>query len=410
MASKPLITLDQVSKRFYRTPADGLRNACLNGIRKLLRRPKPSALARGEFYALRDISLQINPGECLGIIGPNGAGKSTLLKLLNGDYHPDDGRIAKRGKVTSLLRLGSGLQPLLSGRENIYLHLTARGLDKPTIDRHLDAIIATAGLEKAVDTPVRHYSDGMYSRLEFAMTTALPLDILLIDEVLSVGDMAFQARSLERIRELKRQGTTVVMVSHSEMNIRWVADRCLLLFDGEMLGLGTTDALYRLYYQSVGFQQPLPAYDVLSRWAPADCGGPITLTGLRCTDTIDGMTVLQAGEEAMLDVAYQADTAQNELTLVLQFWSAREVLAATVDSGHHHPLFTLARGTGDIHVTLPFIGLMPGVYRVAAGFRRSDTWVSYNRDAMRLTLKPGTWRDDTGPLYLYAGFKMQIPS
>lgn len=401
MVSRPLIEIERVSKRFYRTPADGLRNATFDTVRKLLGLPRRSELAKGEFYALRDIGLKIGRGECIGIIGPNGAGKSTLLKLINGDYRPDDGRIVRRGKVTSLLRLGSGLQPLLSGRENIYLYLTARGFDKPTADRYLDAIVATADLEKVLDTPVKHYSDGLYSRLEFAMTTALPLDILLIDEVLSVGDMAFQARSLERIRELKRQGTTVVMVSHSEMNIRWVADRCLLLFDGQMLGCGSTDELYRIYYQSVGFQQSLPAYDTLSRWAPADCSGTITLMRLECL----GDHGLMAGESAVFDVNCQVAAPLDEVSVVLQFWNNRDVLAASVDSGHHHALFSMAQGEAQIRITLAFMGLAAGIYEVAVGFRRHGQWIAYTRNALRLTLKPGHWRDDTGPLQLQAAFE-----
>lgn len=255
--SKPLIELHQTGKRFCRTPLDAFRNESLRFFRRLVRRPARATLGPGEFWALQGIDLSVSPGECVGIIGPNGAGKSTLLRLINGDYRPDAGRIIRRGRVTSLLRIGCGLHPLLSGRENIQIHLTTQGLNKTQVDHHLEAIIALADLEKVVDRPVKQYSDGLYSRLQFAMTTALPLDILLVDEVLSVSDMAFQARSLEHIRTLKRQGTGVLMVSHAEMNIRWVADRCLLLIDGAMRGCGATDDLYRAYYQAVGFQQPL---------------------------------------------------------------------------------------------------------------------------------------------------------
>ncbi|MGI9213808.1 MAG: ABC transporter ATP-binding protein, partial [Methylococcaceae bacterium] len=189
MNSATIIEFNQVSKRFCRSSVDSVRNASMKAIRHLVRLPPQQTLGVGEFWALRDIDLSVSRGECIGIIGPNGAGKSTLLRLINGDYRPDAGAILRRGRVTSLLRIGNGLHPLLSGRENIYVHLNARGVDKTQADRLLEAIVGTAGLEKAIDRPVKQYSDGMYSRLEFALITAVPLDILLIDEVLSVGDM-----------------------------------------------------------------------------------------------------------------------------------------------------------------------------------------------------------------------------
>lgn len=401
MNTSASIEFHNVSKRFCRTSLDSVRNASMKAIRHLVRLPPRQTLGAGEFWALRDIDLSVSRGECIGIIGPNGAGKSTLLKLINGDYRPDTGVILRRGQVTSLLRIGNGLHPLLSGRENIYLRLHARGLDKIQADRLLESIVVTAGLEQAVDRPVKHYSDGMYSRLEFALTTAVPLDILLIDEVLSVGDMAFQARSLERIRELKRQGTTVLMVSHSEMNIRWVADRCLLLFDGEGVGCGLTDELYRRYYQAVGFQHPLPTGYGASEWISEDCTEGVFIRALTCNGHSHQVT-LHTSTPAEFDVGVYCEACTPELTLVLQFFGGRDELVACVDSGHHRPPGILDHGDTTLRVYLARLGLMPGVYRVAIGFRNRGRWVSYNRNRLSLTVKPGLWQDNTGPLQLQA--------
>jgi len=404
--SQPLIEIEHLSKRFYRTAADALRLQSLDILGRLLRLPARQSLSAGEFWALRDVGFSVGQGECIGIIGPNGAGKSTLLNLLAGSLRPDAGRIIRRGKLTSLIRLGSGLRPLLSGRENIYLDLMARGLDKPGADRHLEAIVAVAGLERVMDTAVRHYSDGLYARLEFALATALPTDILLIDEVLSVGDMAFQARSLERIRELKKQGTAVLMVSHAEMNIRWVADRCLLLFDGEMLGLGATDELYRVYYQSVGFRQAVPGDDALAAWSAPDGGESVSITGIACHTAADASCpVLESGAAARFVVGCQVMAEQNGLTLVLQFWNQRDVLLAVVDSGQAGVHFRFEPGSRQIGISLSALGLVPGVYRVAAGFRREGQWVCYAGNASRLTVRAGVWNDATGPLQLQARFE-----
>jgi len=244
--SGPVIRCEQLGKRFCWSLSAGLRYDLTDGLRRAFRGEPPAGLRPDEFWALREISFAAGPGECLGIIGPNGAGKSTLLKLINGEYRPDRGRLERGGAVTSLIRLGSGLQPLLSGRENIQIRCAELGFNTVETADLLPRIAALSGLDAtALDRPVKRYSDGMYARLEFSIATCAPMDLLLIDEVLAVGDIAFQGRCLHRLEELKRAGTTILFVSHSEMNVRAIADRCLLLFDGEMLALGETDALFR---------------------------------------------------------------------------------------------------------------------------------------------------------------------
>ena len=384
--SEPVILFEGVGKKFRRTAASNLRYGAEDLIRRLLRLAPGEALRPGEFWALHDISFSAERGECIGIIGPNGAGKSTLLKLAHRDHRPDHGRVAARGQIKSLLRLGDGLRPEFTGRENIFLQCAELGLGKAEIDGKLDAIVAFAGLEKALDKPVKHYSDGMYARLEFSVATAVPADILLIDEVLAVGDMAFQMRCLERLEQLKRAGTTILFVSHSEMNVRQIADRCLLLFDGEALGFGETEALFRKYYESVGFVnrslKPLGA----APDSPADFAGAASIRALTVL-TQEAATNPKAatGKPVEFSVDYEATQTVPEASVVLQFWSPAGLLMVTFDSSLNRGGLALSE-RGEWRVSIPFLPLTAGLYRVAGGFRAEGRWLSYAGHLQRLVV------------------------
>ena len=181
---------------------------------------------------LKDISFKLKRGEAVGLIGHNGCGKSTTLKLLTRIMYPDSGTITMRGRVSSLIELGAGFHPDMSGRENIYINASIFGLNKKEIDRRLEDIIAFSELEEFIDNPVRTYSSGMYMRLAFAVAINVDADILLIDEILAVGDVAFQAKCFNRLREIKKAGTTIVIVSHSLAQIEQICDRSILIHDG----------------------------------------------------------------------------------------------------------------------------------------------------------------------------------
>jgi lipopolysaccharide transport system ATP-binding protein len=383
--SHPAISFDGVGKKFCRSLKAGLLYGLQDLSRNALRRKPVEHLRNAEFWALHEISFSARPGECIGIIGPNGAGKSTLLKLVNRDYRPDRGRVFMRGQIKSLIRLGTGLQPMLTGRENIYIQCVQLGLDKRATDAKLDDIVAFAGLEKSIDVPVKHYSDGMYARLEFSIATCVPTDILLVDEVLAVGDIAFQLRCLERLNSLKRCGTTILFVSHSEMNIRHVADRCLLLFDGEALAFGETDKLFLKYYESVGYLnrqlKPLGTAPEM----PTDFIGAagirmVTVTGQENGDSAKVFT----GQSVDLDVDYIAATPVESAGLVLQFWSSAGLLIASIDSGLEGNRFSLSSAGGRLRLSLPFLSLTPGIYRVAGGFASAGRWLGYSGDLLTL--------------------------
>lgn len=181
---------------------------------------------------LNDISFSVKKGEALGLVGHNGCGKSTTLKLLTRIMYPDSGTVQIAGRVSSLIELGAGFHPDMSGRENIYINASIFGLTKKEIDRRLDDIIAFSELESFIDNPVRTYSSGMYMRLAFAVAINVDADVLLIDEILAVGDAAFQAKCFDRIREIKASGTTIVLVSHSLEQVEQICDRSIWINNG----------------------------------------------------------------------------------------------------------------------------------------------------------------------------------
>ena len=189
-------------------------------------------LRKEEFWAVDDISLTIKEGETLGIVGPNGAGKTTLLKLLNGIYWPDRGKIVVRGKVGALIELGAGFHPMLTGRENIYVNSAVLGMTKKEVDKKFDSIVDFSEIGDFLDTPVKHYSSGMYVRLGFSIAIHCEPDILLIDEVLAVGDEGFQKKCFNKLGEVKKNGTTILLVSHNMHNMSTFAEKIVLVNRG----------------------------------------------------------------------------------------------------------------------------------------------------------------------------------
>ena len=196
---------------------------------------------------LKDVSLEIKKGETVALIGVNGSGKSTLLKLITKIIYPNSGKITVNGKLTSLLELGAGFHPDFSGRENIYFNASIFGLTKSEIDKRLDQIIEFSELREFIDNPIRTYSSGMYMRLAFAVAINVDADILLIDEVLAVGDQHFQEKCLNKMKELKEQGKTMVFVSHSMSSVKFLCDRSIWLNNGVIRMDGNTDDVIKEY-------------------------------------------------------------------------------------------------------------------------------------------------------------------
>ena len=197
---------------------------------------------------MKNISFELRKGETLGVIGANGSGKSTLLKLLNGIYMPDAGKITINGKVGALIQIGAGFNPMLTGRENIYINASILGMSKEEVDKNFDYIVEFADIGDFLDMPVKNYSSGMYVRLGFAIAVHSEPDILLVDEILAVGDRNFQIKCFRKMHELKKkQEISIVMISHNEYTIREYTQRCVVLNDGKMLFYGDSEDAISLY-------------------------------------------------------------------------------------------------------------------------------------------------------------------
>jgi lipopolysaccharide transport system ATP-binding protein len=259
------IAVENLSKRYLigrkRLKGDGLRHildqAARNPFRWIAARLKECKEKKPEFRALNDVSFKIKRGEVVGILGRNGAGKSTLLKILSRITEPTQGIVRLKGRVASLLEVGTGFHPELTGRENIFLNGAILGMRRAEIRRKFDEIVAFSEVEKFLDTPVKRYSSGMFVRLAFAVAAHLEPEILLVDEVLAVGDLAFQKKCLGKMGEVARGGRTVLFVSHNMEAIRGLCQRGILLRDGEIAADGEADNVVEAYFAglSAGFSQ-----------------------------------------------------------------------------------------------------------------------------------------------------------
>lgn len=261
----PVISVSNVSKKYtirhggspgYHT----LRDEITKSLKRLVRRQRSPSVTNEDFWALSDVSFEVKHGDRLGIIGRNGAGKSTLLKILSKVVEPTTGRIEIRGRLSSLLEVGTGFHPELTGRENVFLNGAILGMRRVEILRQFDEIVDFSGVERFIDTPVKHYSSGMYVRLAFAVAAHLDPDILLIDEVLAVGDLAFQKKCLGKIESITGEGRTVLFVSHSLSSVTSLCTSALLLDSGRIVAAGNVSDVVMKYYRE-GTASPA-AFDV----------------------------------------------------------------------------------------------------------------------------------------------------
>jgi ABC-type polysaccharide/polyol phosphate transport system ATPase subunit len=249
----PAIELDHVGKRFV---VSGGRPRTIREFLRHAGRASPRPPEDATFWGLRDVSLTVERGETLGLIGPNGSGKSTILKLVSGIMRPTRGRVRVWGSVSALIELGVGFHPEFSGRENVYVYGALLGLNRGEVNRKLAAIVDFAELGRFVDEPVKHYSSGMYMRLAFAVAAHVEPEILLIDEVLAVGDEGFQQKCLARVHELQQAGVTVVFVSHALGIVESLCDRVCWLERGEVRQSGPPAAVIAAYHQATSVAAP----------------------------------------------------------------------------------------------------------------------------------------------------------
>jgi len=226
----PVIQVTDLSKRFVIRKEKSLKERLVNHAR--------SNRHKDDFYALRDVSMTIDSGSTVGLVGPNGSGKSTLLKMMGGILQPSSGTVDVRGRIAALLELGAGFHPDLTGRENVYLNASLLGLSRQQTEKYFDAIVDFSGIEKFIDTQVKFYSSGMYVRLGFAVAVHVDPDILLVDEVLAVGDEPFQRKCMDHIKQFQADGRTIIYVSHSLGQVADLCDRAVVLESGRVIADG----------------------------------------------------------------------------------------------------------------------------------------------------------------------------
>jgi ABC-type polysaccharide/polyol phosphate transport system ATPase subunit len=300
LASEPAITVHRVFKKFRRGEQfDSLRD--LLAARLLGRR---QSLTKAEFWALHDVSYNVQAGEAFGIIGPNGAGKSTLLKLLAGILRPTSGTIDVRGRVSALIELGAGFHGDLTGRENIYLNASILGMTRSETRRKFDDIVAFAGIDEFLDTPVKRYSSGMHARLGFAIAAHVDPQVMLVDEVLSVGDRVFRAKCVEKMRAFLKQGAAIVFVSHDLGTVGRFCDRAMVLLRGQASFTGPATQAVGHYYRACA--EPL-----LIR-GPQEAS-PVRVCNVRLTDPDSNgeLTTVRPGDAVRFrfEVAFDMDMA-----------------------------------------------------------------------------------------------------
>ena len=303
--SRPHVELVNVGKRY--TKYD---DAPMLLTRALKFRP---GTKRSKRWAIRGVDLTVAPGETVGVIGRNGSGKSTMLRMLAGVTAPTEGRVSVRGRIAPLISVGVGFHPELTGRENIYVNGSLLGMSRADISARADSIIDFAEIPEFIDTPVKFYSSGMFVRLGFAVAVAADPHILLVDEVLSVGDIGFQIKSFERMREMQANGTTILVVSHNLNSIRNLCERVLVVHDGEPVFLGGTDDAISVYHDLLDRSAALEAGQVDGR-------SPVEIEHVDLVDETGRSTAhLSAGQPATLEatVQFNQDVEKPAFSVVL---------------------------------------------------------------------------------------------
>ena len=359
--SKPIIEVKNLSKRYHlgRIGATRFKDDLERAWARLRGTHHETSEGKSaDFWALRDISFEIQPGEIVGIIGKNGAGKSTLLKILSRITEPTSGEAILRGRVASLLEVGTGFHPDLTGRENVYLNGAILGMKRAEIDSCFDDIIAFAEIREFVDTPVKRYSSGMYTRLAFAVAAHLAADILIVDEVLAVGDFAFQQKCFQKMDEVAGSGRTVLLVSHQMGMVAKLCSRAILLEKGRITAQGSAGEIVEAYCRQTDGE----VIGSESKFTPDDSKSAQILS-VSVTTHRDNQSVPTLRHDVPIDVSIEFDI-RSELPDI--------ILGVSVLDRHDRIVFTSStsagkKGAKTSCMTIPAHTLTPGRYALAVG-------------------------------------------
>lgn len=404
-----VLTVQQVSKKFCRS----LKRSLFYGLQDIAteltggRQSQPDLRAQ-EFWALQQVSLQLKRGEALGLIGANGSGKTTLLRIISGLIKPDTGWVRIRGKVAPLIALGAGFSPVLTGRENIYANMSILGLSTRQIDQRFDQVVEFAEIGEAIDAPVYSYSSGMAARLGFSCAIHTDPDILLIDEVLAVGDIRFLGRCHRRLHELRQQGTAFVLVSHNPQAILSMCQQSIYLRQGIVRMAGETEAVMAQYEEDLflgGARKVSSVLHLPPKPATESLGLDITTICFR-DPAGQVLSTLTSGDPVTLCVKLRVHRPLSEVNLRLSFMEMAKDGQTTLYLGgsNDKDRFQLAAGLHELQVELPYLGLPPGAYLLRVDIRREALFIldivesfsftvqSNGRMSKSSFYQPRTWR------------------
>jgi ABC-type polysaccharide/polyol phosphate transport system ATPase subunit len=393
------VALEGVSKRFilHRRPVSGLKERLIDAARTARAGASRRGGAREELWALRDVTLAVAAGETLGLIGANGSGKSTLLQIIGGIHAPDAGEVRTTGRVTSLLELGAGFSPDLTGRENVFLNASLYGVPAASVRSRLDAIVSYAELERFIDTPVRGYSSGMYVRLGFAVAVHLDPEILLVDEALAVGDEQFQRKCLATLRDFRERGVTIVVVSHDLRLVEQLASRVCLLDGGRLMMDGPPAETIAQYHELAAGSGGTGG----RRWGT----GAVEITAVELIDRAGApASVFRTREPLTIRLRYRAKTPVDRpvFGIALHHESGAHV------SGPNTKMSGMAiesvAGEGAIEYRVATLPLLPGRYLVSAAVYDRDLVTPFDhRDRfLPLTVVEGGTNERFGLVELQA--------
>jgi len=335
-----------------------------------------------EFWALRNVSFEVKQGEVIGIIGRNGAGKSTLLKVLSRITEPTEGRLWLRGRVSSLLEVGTGFHPELTGRENVFLNGAILGMTQREIQKKFDEIVAFSEIEKFLDTPVKHYSSGMYIRLAFAVAAHLEPDILVVDEVLAVGDAEFQKKCIGKMDEVSRkQGRTVLFVSHNMEAILKLCGRAIFLESGSIREMGEAKSVVLSYLRS---NSASPRVIVLLRQARTErfLDGKARLVRASPSDTAATWSI-PFGQQISLDLCVDVKSPVTQIEILIAVFSVRGFEVATWTNRCSDVQLSVRPGISNYRIQFEDLLLLPGQYSLGIGLECGRGFEDWIRDAVQ---------------------------
>jgi ABC-2 type transport system ATP-binding protein len=319
-----------------------------------------------DFFALRDVSFEIPEGQTVGILGRNGSGKSTLLKCVSGILQPTEGKVVVRGSLAALLELGAGFQPELSGRENIYLNASLLGLSTKDVDKRFDEIVAFAELEQFIDNQVKYYSSGMYVRLGFAVAVNVDPDILVVDEVLAVGDEAFSRKCMARIKEFQDDGRTILFVTHSSDLVRQICDFAVVLSSGDMIGAGPAADAVRIYHEHLNTVGPgigAAALETEQLPLPAVLHRSIQIASVEVEHPgVGSRPYLLPWEPLTVHVAFEATEPVAGVVFALEIHDQEGKLIFGSDTEILNRLFDAPVGAGRADLSFEQVPLLDGTY------------------------------------------------